>query len=177
MRTCAVSASLIFRPDSGRSPECLFTKVLRRGILRTSPKRSAKKLGGSSNLFAKGTMTPLGVRRREHPVVINKKILVGPGEGAYLPVLDIIHKVTAANLGGAFTVIEVGLDPGEMIPPHIHTHEDECAFVLEGELTFDVGGEVVLAPAGSFVIKPRGALPLLLQHGHGAQPPPGDTII
>jgi quercetin dioxygenase-like cupin family protein len=101
-------------------------------------------------------MTPLGVRRREYPVATNKKILLGSGEGAYLPVLDITHKVTAQNFGGAFTIIEVGLDPGEMIPPHTHTHEDECAFVLEGELTFDVGGEVVLAPAGSFVLKPRG---------------------
>jgi uncharacterized cupin superfamily protein len=43
-----------------------------------------------------------------------------------------------------------------MIPPHTHAREDECAFVLEGELTFDVGGEILLAPAGSFVLKPRG---------------------
>ena len=86
----------------------------------------------------------------------NKKILIGPGEGVHLPVLDIVHKVTAESFGGAFTIIEVGLPPGEMIPPHTHSREDECAFVLEGELTFDVGGEIVLAPAGSFVIKPRG---------------------
>ena len=86
----------------------------------------------------------------------NKKFLIGPDEGAYLPVLDITHKVTAESFGGAFTIIEVGLPPGEMIPPHTHTYEDECAFVLEGELTFDVGGEIVVAPAGSFVLKPRG---------------------
>ena len=43
-----------------------------------------------------------------------------------------------------------------MIPPHTHTREDECDFVLEGELTFDVGGEIAVAPAGSFVVKPRG---------------------
>jgi uncharacterized cupin superfamily protein len=43
-----------------------------------------------------------------------------------------------------------------MIPPHTHTREDECAFVLEGELTFDVGGRIVAAPAGSFVLKPEG---------------------
>jgi quercetin dioxygenase-like cupin family protein len=85
-----------------------------------------------------------------------KKILIGPDEGSHLPVLDITHKVTAENFGGAFTIIEVGLGPGEMIPPHTHIHEDECAFVLEGELTFDVGGEIVVASAGSFVIKPRG---------------------
>ena len=86
----------------------------------------------------------------------NKKIFIGPGEGAHLPVLDITHKVTAQSLGGAFTIIEVGLPPGQMIPPHTHAREDECAFVLEGELTFDVGGEIVLAREGSFVLKPRG---------------------
>jgi quercetin dioxygenase-like cupin family protein len=85
-----------------------------------------------------------------------KKYLIGPDEGAHLPILDIAHKVTAEDLGGAFTIIEVGFPPGEMIPPHTHTREDECNFVLEGELTFDVGGEIVVAPAGSFVVKPRG---------------------
>jgi quercetin dioxygenase-like cupin family protein len=89
-------------------------------------------------------------------VAANKKIFIGPAEGAHLPVLDITHKITAESLGGAFTIIEVGLPPGEMIPPHTHAREDECAFVLEGELTFDVGGEIVVAPAGSFVLKPRG---------------------
>src|SRR5215207_5890869 len=102
-------------------------------------------------------ITPSGTRRgRYHPVAANKKIFIGPGEGAHLPVLDITHKVTAESFGGAFTIIEVGLPPGEMIPPHTHTREDECTFVLEGELTFDVGGEIVVAPAGSFVVKPRG---------------------
>jgi mannose-6-phosphate isomerase-like protein (cupin superfamily) len=86
----------------------------------------------------------------------NKKILIAPKEGSHLPFLDITHKVTAESFGGAFTIIEAHLTPGRMIPPHTHTREDECNFVLEGELTLDVGGEIVVAPAGSFVIKPRG---------------------
>jgi mannose-6-phosphate isomerase-like protein (cupin superfamily) len=86
----------------------------------------------------------------------NKTILIAPDEGAHLPILDITHKVTSESFGGAFTIIEAGIPPGEMIPPHTHTREDECNFVLEGELTFDIGGEIVVAPAGSFVIKPRG---------------------
>jgi quercetin dioxygenase-like cupin family protein len=86
----------------------------------------------------------------------NKKILIGSDEGGHLPILDITHKVTTESFGGAFTIIEASLPPGEMIPPHTHTREDECTFVLEGELTFDVGGEIVVAPAGSFVVKPRG---------------------
>jgi quercetin dioxygenase-like cupin family protein len=83
------------------------------------------------------------------------KILIGPGEGVRLPALDMVHKVTAEASGGSLTVEEWGLPPGGLIPPHTHTREDECNFVLEGELTCDVGGEVVVAPAGSYVFKPR----------------------
>ena len=86
----------------------------------------------------------------------NKKILIAPDDGAYLPILDVTHKVTAESFSGAFTSIEARLPPGEMIPPHTHTREHECNFVLEGELTFDVGGQIVVASAGSFVLKPRG---------------------
>ena len=97
----------------------------------------------------------------------NKKYLIGPDEGTHLPVLDITHKVTAEDFGGAFTIIEVGLPPGAMIPPHTHTREDECNFVLEGELTFNVGGEIVVAPAGSFVVKPRGVYHAFCNTGTG----------
>jgi quercetin dioxygenase-like cupin family protein len=85
-----------------------------------------------------------------------KKIFISPGEGTYLPVLDIVHKVTAETFGGALTIEEWGLPPDQMIPPHTHSREDECNFVLEGELTCDVGGEIVVAPVGSYVLKPRG---------------------
>jgi quercetin dioxygenase-like cupin family protein len=84
-----------------------------------------------------------------------RKVLVGPGEGTRLPVLDIVHKITADRSGGSLTVEEWGLPPGMMIPPHTHTREDECNFVLRGELTCEVGGETVVAPAGSYVLKPR----------------------
>jgi quercetin dioxygenase-like cupin family protein len=83
------------------------------------------------------------------------KTFVGPDEGAYLPVLDIVHKVTAEASSGSLTIEEWDLPPGMMIPLHTHAREDECDFVLEGGLTCDVGGEVVLAPAGSYVLKPR----------------------
>ena len=84
------------------------------------------------------------------------KTFVGPSEGAHLPVLDIVHKVTAEDSDGSLTVEEWGLPPGMMIPPHTHAREDECSFVLEGELTCYVGGEVAVVPAGSYVLKPRG---------------------
>src|SRR3712207_9301476 len=82
--------------------------------------------------------------------------LIGPDEGTHLPVLDIVHKVTADASGGSLKIEEWGLPAGEMIPPHTHAREDECSFVLEGEMKCYVGGEVVLAQKGSYVIKPRG---------------------
>ena len=91
-----------------------------------------------------------------------QKILIGPDDGARLPVLGITHKVTAEDLGGTLTSIEGRIHPGDMIPPHTHTRGDECAFVLEGELTFDVGGRLVRPQA-------EGGLPRLLQHGHGGR--------
>jgi quercetin dioxygenase-like cupin family protein len=86
---------------------------------------------------------------------VKSKSLIGPDEGKFLPVLDIVHKVGAGTSGVAVTIEEWSLPSGQMIPPHTHAREDEVSFVLEGELTSDVGGEIVVAPAGSYVVKPR----------------------
>ena len=83
-------------------------------------------------------------------------ILTGPDQGTHLPVMDITHKVTANASGGSLLIEEWGLPPGAMIPPHTHAREDECSYVLQGQLTCYVDGEIVLAAAGSYVVKPRG---------------------
>ncbi len=88
--------------------------------------------------------------------VKERRVLVGPGEGSRLPILDIVHKVTAGDSGGSLVIDEWVLHPGQTIPPHTHANEDECSFVLDGELTCYVGGRVVVAPKGSYVVKPRG---------------------
>ena len=77
------------------------------------------------------------------------KVYVAPGEGPRLPTLDIAHKVTAGASGGSLLIEEWSLPPGEMIPPHTHAREDECSYVLQGELRCYVGGEVVVAPKRS----------------------------
>lgn len=88
--------------------------------------------------------------------VEKSKKFVEPDEGARLPTLDVVHKIAAEVSGGSLMIEEWGLPPGEMIPPHTHAREDECSFVLEGELTCYVGGEILAAPRGSYVLKPRG---------------------
>ena len=80
-------------------------------------------------------------------------VLIAPKDGVYLPVLDITHKVTAGDSDGSVVIDEWTLAPGGLIPPH--TREDECSYVLQGELTCYVGGVAGLATAGSYVVKPR----------------------
>ena len=96
-----------------------------------------------------------------------KRIFTGPDDGTRLPALDMVHKVTSENSGGSLTVEEWSLPPGGLIPPHTHTREDECNFVLEGELTCDVGGEILVAPVGSYVLKPRNVPHALYNAGLG----------
>ena len=88
--------------------------------------------------------------------VSERRVIVCPGAGSRLPALDIVHKVTAGDSGGTLVIDEWGLSPGQTIPPHTHVNEDECSFVLGGELTCYVGGRVAVAPKGSYVVKPRG---------------------
>ena len=62
---------------------------------------------------------------------------------------------TAAETGGALSVIEVTDPPGERTPLHVHHREDETFYVLEGSVTIEVGGaEVTLGPGG-LAVGPR----------------------
>ncbi len=82
--------------------------------------------------------------------------LVSPDDGRALPGLRMVHKVAGERFGVPMLIMEGVLQPGQLIPPHTHSQEDECTHVVTGVLTFEVGGEVMTAPAGSYAVKPRG---------------------
>jgi quercetin dioxygenase-like cupin family protein len=82
--------------------------------------------------------------------------LVLPGQGRLVKALGLTHKVTAQDLNGQAAILEGLIEPKTLIPPHTHTREDECTYVLSGDLMFDIGGEVMEVPTGSYVVKPRG---------------------
>jgi quercetin dioxygenase-like cupin family protein len=68
--------------------------------------------------------------------------------------LDVI-KATAAQTEGLFGLKESKASKGSGPPLHVHEHEDEACYVLEGEVTFFVGADVVRATAGALVYLPR----------------------
>jgi quercetin dioxygenase-like cupin family protein len=87
-----------------------------------------------------------------------RPLVVAPGDGPTVqgPVGGpLTFKARGEETGGALTVIENVVAPGEGPPLHTHADEDEAWYVLAGELRFKLGEEVSWAPAGTFVFAPR----------------------
>ena len=85
-------------------------------------------------------------------------ILLPPREGksVWLGGVGVDYKVSGEQTGGAFSIVEHPIEPGRLVPPHLHTREDELSYVLEGEIGVRVGDEVKIATPGCYVFKPRG---------------------
>src|SRR3954447_18786563 len=84
--------------------------------------------------------------------------VVRPGEGRAgdLGAITVEFKLMGADTGGALAIVEHGFPPGSLVPPHVHTLEDEYSIVTAGEIGFRSGDrEVVLGPGG-YITKPRG---------------------
>ena len=86
-------------------------------------------------------------------------VAAGEGEVVLRGGFGVIGKVSGAQTGGAFSIVEHPLEPGVLgAPPHIHSNEDETSFVIEGEIGVLIGEEEFRAGAGSYVFKPRGVV-------------------
>jgi quercetin dioxygenase-like cupin family protein len=79
--------------------------------------------------------------------------VVRPGEGA-AGQNDPAVKASRVATGGALTVIDSDSDGGA--PRHVHAHEDECFYVLEGAITVECGDDAWELEPGAFVFLPRG---------------------
>ncbi len=64
--------------------------------------------------------------------------------------------VTGSATGNQLALLEIHGTAGGGIVRHMHEHEDEVVYVLEGELTFHIGDTVQRARAGSCLVLPKG---------------------
>ena len=88
-----------------------------------------------------------------HPVGAGEDRL---GETHSLGFSTILFKVLPRETGSGLFVIEhKGLGHGGP-PVHIHLHQDEWFYVMEGEVLFQLGGEHRTLRAGESVLGPRG---------------------
>lgn len=84
-------------------------------------------------------------------------IIHPPGDGRLVGVLadHSTYKVESAQVNGAYAILEQTILPGGGPPYHVHRHETEIFYILEGEFELTVGGEKVHAPAGAIAVCPR----------------------
>ncbi len=72
--------------------------------------------------------------------------------------LEIRYLVDGAEKGG-LGVFELTIPPGSNVPPpHSHTNNEECVYVLEGVLRYSVGTETRDLKPGEWMSTPRGSV-------------------
>jgi quercetin dioxygenase-like cupin family protein len=86
--------------------------------------------------------------------------VVRPGEGraGELASVGVVFKLWGHDTGGALSVVEHPFAVGALVPPHLHTREDEYSIVTEGQIGFRSGDREVVLGAGGYITKPRGEL-------------------
>lgn len=86
-------------------------------------------------------------------------VIVEPGEGTTIEGPaggPLTFKVRSEQTNGALTAFENVIAPGDGPPFHVHAHEDEAWYVVDGVLRFRLADDIRLAQRGSFVFVPRG---------------------
>lgn len=85
--------------------------------------------------------------------------VVQPGDGrsgGLAPGVGVVFKIDGEDTGGALSIVEHPFAVGALVPPHVHTLEDEYSIVIEGEIGFRSNDREVVLGAGGYIIKPRG---------------------
>lgn len=89
----------------------------------------------------------------------SRALVTTPGDGPTVrsPIgAPLTFKARSEETGGALTVFESAVAPGEGPPLHLHVREDEGIYVLQGRLRVRLEETLHDAPSGSFVFIPSG---------------------
>lgn len=88
---------------------------------------------------------------------IKEASVVRPGEGQLLNILghSATIKLASRDTNGDAYLFEVATPPGHAIPPHVHQHEDEYIYVLEGSYEIFLDGKHFEAGKGSSIHFPK----------------------
>jgi quercetin dioxygenase-like cupin family protein len=85
--------------------------------------------------------------------------VVQPGAGVaglLAPGIGVQFKLDGADTLGALSIVEHPFAVGALVPPHMHTREDEVSIVTEGRIGFRSEDKEVVLEAGGYIVKPRG---------------------
>jgi mannose-6-phosphate isomerase-like protein (cupin superfamily) len=86
--------------------------------------------------------------------------IIQPGEGGSgnLGTIGVAFKLWGKNTNGEVSIVEHPFPVGALVPPHMHTREDEYSIVTQGEIGFRSGDREVVLGAGGYITKPRGEM-------------------
>jgi quercetin dioxygenase-like cupin family protein len=83
-------------------------------------------------------------------------IIHPPGGGKVVGVLgnQSTFKVLSEQTGGAYAILEQKIPAGHGPPLHVHRHETEIFYILEGQFEVTLGDQKIPAAAGAIVVAP-----------------------
>jgi quercetin dioxygenase-like cupin family protein len=67
-------------------------------------------------------------------------------------------RIGGDETGGQLAIVEHPFPVGALVPPHIHSREDEFSIVTAGRIGFRSGQDEVVLGVGGYISKPRGEL-------------------
>jgi mannose-6-phosphate isomerase-like protein (cupin superfamily) len=102
---------------------------------------------------------PTASRPSEHTLVTSED-----AEAVWFSGCLALIKASTESTGGALALVEFTHPPDFATPPHIHHHEDEAFYILEGTMSGFCGDQQWRATAGDFVWLPRGVV-----HGYAIE--------
>ena len=76
------------------------------------------------------------------------------GERLHFSGAEFVIRAAADTTNGAFSIVEE-IDPLDT-PRHVHRHEDELFFIIEGDHVFSIGDAEFRVGPGATVFAPRG---------------------
>jgi quercetin dioxygenase-like cupin family protein len=86
-------------------------------------------------------------------------VLPGPhGPDRSIGSIGVGFRLTGEVTGGQVAIVEHPFPVGALVPPHVHTREDEFSIVTAGVIGFRSGADEVVLEAGGYISKPRGEL-------------------
>ena len=86
--------------------------------------------------------------------------IVQPGEGERILLggFGVDFKLLSEDTQGLVSVVEHPFAPRTIVPPHMHTREDEYSIIVEGRVGFRSGDRGIVLETGGYITKPRGEL-------------------
>jgi quercetin dioxygenase-like cupin family protein len=86
-------------------------------------------------------------------------VLAGPhGPDRSIGSIGVGFRLSGEETGGQVAIVEHPFPVGALVPPHVHTREDEFSIVTAGAIGFRSGPDEVVLEAGGYISKPRGEL-------------------